>query len=660
MKKSKIAIGLMTALLSVGTMTACSDVKYDENGVILTYTGEDGEKHQYTAEDLLIEQLEDPSSYETVFNTVYKMVIKNYFTIADPDQPEYGAGQLAGLKEKAKNAVEGDKNTARQNADKNNTSYDKEFDEILKSKNCKDEDELYNDYLYTYEKETFDKNFENVDVNIRTLKKGTGVGAQNNFEGYFDAKVPYHLSHILVKIEDSASTNYATATVSQANAKKLFTVADALAKGTYASFADAAFLSDDSAERGDLGLVDMTKAGDYINEFKYAVYAFENFWGNTDAAQASKIKIADKADYLKYNYLKDKDDLPEDDLGGGTDKFPVIPFAAFQILDSNSERETGESGTKVHDGNANFYPRNIFFNRYLNRHSFALVSPYLAAKSGSSEYFDEKGAAIDFTNPACEYPLLKDGATGTGFHTYTTDDGYDFVGETYLSTAIKLGNKVVYRPILVVRGGSGSGDSGYQGIHFIVVNRSPFEYINGDATDKSVASLENYYTTYFPSQSRYPTYTVGETTNKLQTYVNFSGNSSNYQTRAEEVLKAIKEFNADGLKYFMFKKYLEAGKLEIADLQLKNGSTLKETLYKWMERSQEYKEYDTKTEWENSWTTYMESLKKSTSIHKQAIPSGCALHFSSHNGGGAKTDPANRAAWDEIGGVCNDGNDHTH
>ena len=653
MKKSKIAIGLMTALLSVGTLTACSDVKYDENGVILTYTGEDGEKHQYTAEDLLIEQLEDPSSYETVFNTVYKMVVKNYFTIADPDQPEYGAGQLAGLKEKAKNAVEGDKNTARQNADKNNTSYDKEFDEILKNKNCKDEDELYNDYLYTYEKETFDKNFENVDVNIRTLKKGTGVGAQNNFEGYFDAKVPYHLSHILVKIEDSASTNYATATVSQANAKKLFTVADALAKGTYASFADAAFLSDDSAERGDLGLVDMTKAGDYINEFKYAVYAFENFWGNTDAAQASKIKIADKTSYLAYNHLDG------DTMSGGTDKFPTIPLGAFQILDSNSERETGESGVKVHDGNANFYPRNVFFNHYLNRHSFALVTPYEA--EGSGDYLDEiKTAAIDFTDPACAYPLLADGATGTGFHTYTTDDGYDFVGETYLSTAIKLGNKVVYRPILVVRGGSGSGDSGYQGIHFIVVNRSPFEYINGDTTDKSVASLENYYTTYFPSQSRYPTYTVGETTNKLQTYVNFSGNSSNYQTRAEEVLKAIKEFNADGLKYFMFKKYLEAGKLEIADLKLKNGSTLKETLYKWMERSQEYKEYDTETEWENSWTTYMESLKKSTSIHKQAIPSGCALHFSSHNGGGAKTDPANRAAWDEIGGVCNDGNDHTH
>ena len=659
MKKSKIAIGLMTALLSVGTLTACSDVKYDENGVILTYTGEDGEKHQYTAEDLLIEQLEDPSSYETVFNTVYKMVIKNYFTIADPDQPEYGAGQLAGLKEKAKNAVEGDKNTARQNADKNNTSYDKEFDEILKNKNCKDEDELYNDYLYTYEKETFDKNFENVDVNIRTLKKGTGVGAQNNFEGYFDAKVPYHLSHILVKIEDSASTNYATATVSQANAKKLFTVADALAKGTYASFADAAFLSDDSAERGDLGLVDMTKAGDYINEFKYAVYAFENFWGNKDAARSSKIKIADKKSYMDYNHLEG-DTLASgtDDPGDIVNKFPTVPFGVFQILNSNSERETGASGVKVHDGNANFYPRNVYFNHYLNRHSFALISADDAV--GAGEYLDEDDLGpIDFTDPACPYPLLKDGATGTGFHKYTEDDGYDFVNQTYLSTAIKLGNKVVYRPILVVRGGSGSGDSGYQGIHFIVVNRSPFEYINGDAADKSVASLENYYTTYFPSQSRYPTYTVGETTNKLQTYVNFSGNSSNYQTRAEEVLKAIKEFNADGLKYFMFKKYLEAGKLEIADLKLKNGSTLKETLYKWMERSQEYKDYDTKTEWENSWTTYMESLKKSTSINKQAIPSGCAIYYSNHTGSGDKTDPSSSKAWDEIGGICNDGNDHT-
>jgi len=674
MKKSKIAITLMTALLSVGTMTACSDVKYDENGVILTYTGEDGEKHQYTAEDLLIEQLEDSSSYETVFNTVYKMVIKNYFTIQDPDQPEYGAGQLAGLKEKARNAVEGDKQTAKNNQDKNNSSYDKEFDEILKSKNCKDEDELFESYLYQYEEETFNKNFENVDVNLRTLKKGTGFGASNHFEGYFNAKVPYHISHILVKIEDSDSTNYATATVSQANAKKLYTVADALAKGTYASFADAAFLSDDSAERGDLGLVDMTKAGNYINEFKYAVYAYENFWGKTAEAQASKVKIADPvaykgngADVEGVNHLVEDAATQEeayDHSTSGADPvaakayttlspegFSVIPFGAFEILNSNYDRETGADGVKVHDGNANFYPRNIFFNHYFNRHAFALVSPNAAIVSENSptEYLDTIGSAS-----ATGINILADGATGTGFHNFTAADGVNFTG-TYLATSIKLGNKVVYRPILVVRGGSGSGEGGYQGIHFIVVNRSPFEYINGDE-DTSVASLENYYTTYFPSQSRYPTY--GEGT-KLQTYVNFSGNSANYQTRAEEVLNTLKEFNKDGLKYFMFKKYLEAGKLAIADIQLKNGSTLKDALYKWMDRSQEYDAYDLTNEWENSWATYMDSLTKSTSIQKQAISKGCAIYYNDHARGGAdKTDPKQQAAWDEVGGICNDGNKH--
>ena len=637
----------MTALLSVGALGACSDVSYSADGVILTYTGEDGSTISYTADDLFSDEFKDSSNYQTVFDAVYKIIIKNYFTETDPDESEFGAKQLASLKTKAQVAVDGDKQTATKKAESNGTSYDTEFSAILTEKGCEDEDELFDYYLYQYEEETFNDNFYKVDKNMDILKNGTAAEeTENPFKGYFEEKVPYHVSHILVKIEDADSTNYANATVSKSNAQKLFNVADALRQNTYNSFADTATLSDDSATRGDLGLVDKDKTATYIDEFKYAVYAYENLYGKTDAAQASEISMNFKttiADYKEVNHLV------EDTTS--TEGFATIPFGAFEIMDSNAERETGAQDQKVNDGDVNFYPRNIFFNHYLNRHSLALVTPQKAKKTDvDSKYYDDIDTAVWPTT-------LGTGADqsleGTGFHEFTKEaDGVQFEG-TYLATSIRLGDKVVYRPILVVRGGS-SGESGYQGIHFIVINRSPFEYINGDETDPSVASLSNYYTTYFPSQDRYPTYSVDGASKKYQTYVNFSGNKDTYQSRAEEVLSAIKGFNADGLKHFMFKKYLKAGKLTFKDADLAAG------LNKWMTRSEQNKAYNAKVEWENKWISYIENLKQATRIqNKKSVAKACAIKFSNHNGTGTdKMDPANKVAWDEIGGICNDGTRH--
>ena len=136
MKKSKLAIGLMSALLSVGGLAACSDVSYSEEGVILTYTGADGSVIKYTADDLLSDEFKNSENYQTVFDAVYKIIIKNYFTEVDADQPQFGKNQLASLKTKAQVAVDGDKQTASKKAESNGTSYDTEFSAILKEKNC--------------------------------------------------------------------------------------------------------------------------------------------------------------------------------------------------------------------------------------------------------------------------------------------------------------------------------------------------------------------------------------------------------------------------------------------------------------------------------------------------------------------------------------------
>ena len=658
MKKSKLAIGLMTALLSVGALSACSDVTYSREGVILTYTREGGKTEKYTAQDLFDDEFKETSSYQTVFDTVYKLVIKNYFEEVDPDDKDNGKNQLASLKTKAETAVEGDKQTAQKKADANGTSYDSEFDSILSSKGCEDEDELYEYYLYQYEEETFNENFEKNETNMTIMKKGTDALPEekkaayenNKWNGYFNDKVPYHLSHILVKIEDSDSTNYSNAKVSSANAHKLARVAEALRTNGYHSFGETAEKeSDDSAKRGDLGLVDMDKTAQYINEFKYAVYAYENLYGKTELAQKSSISVKkdgfDIVEDYKYNEVNH---LKDDVLSA--EKFATIPYGAFEIMESNAERETGYLGQKVHDGNEDFFPRNIFFNIYLNRHSLALVTPKKAKTVAAGEYMTELDGEYAENLPT--------GTEGTGFHNFTADDGVAFTG-TYLATSIRLSDKtIVYRPILVVRGGSGSGDGGYQGIHFIVINRSPFEYVNESRTSAShVASLDDYYTTFFPSQSNYPVYytdadgkTVpadyeGEkTANKYQTYVNYSGNKDDFQTRADEVKSAVKGYDSEGLKYFMFKKYLQAGKLSIKDEALREG------LNNWMKNSIQNKAYNANVEWENNWVSYIENLKQATKIQQKHISRTCAVNFSANHTGDD--------AWNKIGGECNDGKQH--
>ena len=659
MKKSKIALVLMTSLLAGGSLAACSDVSYDEKGVILTYTGGDGVKEEYTAEDLFYDQLDESTKWDTVFKTIYKLVVKNYFLeVEEGVNGAYGKAQLASLKKKAEQAVTGDKETASKNSEKNGTSYDEEFSKILNEKNCKDEDELYDYYLYTYEKERFDSNFDSLEENLSILKSGTAGTDQhedNPFTGYFESKVPYHVSHILVKIDDSGSTNYADASISKANANKLFSVADALANNYRGSFAGAAQLSDDT-KTGDLGLVDMDKTDTYINEFKYALYAYENFYGETAKAQDSNIKVGEFSTYKGVNHLT-KDDVyigegKANTLSKADGGFSIIPFGAFEILKSNAERETGAMDQQVNDGEEKYFPRNIFFNHYLNRHSFALVSPFAAGKTipGDDTYYDYITDSKLTTYNNLDVPN-SDGSKkeGTGFHTFSAADGVAFSGE-YLATTVRLGdNTLVYRPILVVRGGS-AGEGGYQGIHFIVVNRSPFEFRSETevAGDPTVATLEKYYTTHFPGETGYPT-------DVTVNYVNSSKDSSTYQTRAKDVLSAIKGFNSDGLEHFIFRKYLKAGRLEIKDEKISAG------LNKWMSRSEQNKDYNSQTKWENNWKLYLENLSEATSIQsKKTVAKGCGIYFSNHTGDGTDTqDPSNKVAWDSIGGICNNGKKHS-
>lgn len=633
MNKSKLTIGLLTTLLSVGALAACSEVKYNKDGVILTYTKDGKTFGSYTAGDLLNDELD--KNQQTVFDATYKMVVKSYFTEEDPDDPNLGKKEYSELYNKAVKKVDSDKLEAQKAADKNGTSYSTEFDAILARMNCENEEELRDAYLYQYEKERFEENVEK--NNLRIMKEGTSwitgekaaLYTNNSWNGYFKDRAPYHLSHILVKISDSSSSNYYNAKISENDAEKLEKVAKDLRTGELNTFAQVAAnnTDDDKSSRGDLGIVGMESAADYINEFKYAVYAYENLYGNVNAVKDSAIEIADDenlATYKDYCYL-------EDDYNEGrvsAEGFAEIPYGAFDIIKSNASRTKGYKGQSVHDGNEDFFPRNIFFNHYFNRHSLALVTPQKAGDPDAEGYITSLSSGKYAANLGNGEGQNK---KGTGFHNFTkAGDGVNFEG-TYLATSMQLGDKTVYRPILVVRGGS---DGSYQGIHFIAVNRSPFEYVEG-SDELKISPLRDYYTTLRPGQDGYP---------KYQTYVDYHGIEKQYQTRADKVKSTLTSHESEAFKYFVFRKYFASGKLAF------NDSKYADNLNKWMTANAQNSVYTFDTDWENSWVKYVANLEQSANTQKKRVPTACAIGFSADHSGDA--------AWNKIGGACNDGKEH--
>ena len=331
MKNTKLSVSLIACLLSVGGLAGCSKVKSSSDGVLLTYTV-DGQEHKITADDILEKSYDDSSKYQAIYDVIYSVLVKNYFNreakvsyygqeraigkgqMGNPNDVAHGSeGSIYG---KANQKVDDDIDTAHTNADANNTRYKKELEAILESKGVKTLDELKEKYVEEIQKETFEKNFYT--YYIEDLKLGAGAtqlvgqspeqakqaaheaGLDTYWTGYFEDQMPYHVSHILVKLEDGSGTNYADGVVSEANAKKLYDVVDALANSEDSFSTIAKQYSEDTGSAklsGDLGIMDTSTS--FVNEFKLGVYAYENYYGK-DAAETVDSKI--DASEFEANY----------------------------------------------------------------------------------------------------------------------------------------------------------------------------------------------------------------------------------------------------------------------------------------------------------------------------------------------------------------------
>lgn len=600
MNKSKLAVGLMTLFLTGGVLASCDSketreinkVRYSNDGTILTYTDESGEKTVIKADDLFVDYYSDSSKYQSIFDSIYSIVVRNYFSIEENvtylgNNLKVGKSQMEQIKIDAQYKVDSDIRTAKKNADNKNTNYKDELEEILSGKGVKDTEELFDKYVEECQKETFDENFYKYHINeikngaddVKTKKDGADV---NLWTGYFNDMAPYHVSHILVKLEDGSGTNYANGTISEDNAKKLFDVVDALGSGKD-SFGTIAYqFSEDpgSAKNyGDLGIMDYSTG--YVNEFKLGIYAYENFLGNTDAAMASVIKIPGNEDSSTEGIAENLSDVVMESFEH--EEMPVINKSVFEDLKKFSKVTKDQYNDSVLEDAATFYPRNIIYNRYLNRHFFAFITS------------DTANITLD----------------ANGNDTEGKTSGY-LASDAGNVLSVKTANG--WNPVLCVRAGSD-----YQGIHFIVVNRSPFDV----EADKNGVTLDEYYTTFNPEQDGYPGKKEGQ---PKATYVNFSSSvQSETKSRADSLKSTVKSYDSDKLNKYIFRKYFELEGLKLSDEKLEDALNM------WIDRGLEKKEQDTQDAWEKTWNDYIDTLAKQNTERSKLVSQACKIGYAHAN-----------------------------
>ncbi len=551
MNKGKITFALLS-MVSLMTLASCGEpLKESDEGYVMTITSPNGTEIKYTADDLFQDYKGNATGVARFYEAVVEVIIRN-----EMNQPD-NAGQLAEINQKAENRVDGVKETAKSNADTNKSKYKDELEKLLGSYNVEELDELKDKFAYELMKEKVQENF--YDDNKDEMLSGS-----NDYTGYLDSKLPYHVKHILVKVSD-ASTELYNGNISEQEARNITSVIKRLAiRQNNETFGDVAReASEDSgsaANFGDLGI--MSKSTGFVNEFKLGVYAYDALYNQHPEAVANAAKLSVPTDVSAYLTT----------LGLGE-----IPYEAALKIETFASVTKDASGDRVNEGDSKYFPRNVYFNKFFNKHNVSIITP--TKVNGDAD---------------AGYEAL------TGFQAVTELGGK--------KALVDEDGKV----ILAVRAGTGSGDSGYQGIHFIVVERSAL------IENANSITLEDYYTTEIPGTSTFP---KDGSNNELITYVNFMKTTTKiYKERSETITNEIKQFDTM-LQARIFEKLSAAQAVTFVDNELEAA------ILNYIDVTRASNAFSEELNYDENWRTYIRYLEYQDWQRQRLVPEVCAEKF---------------------------------
>ena len=655
MKTGKRSLSLAMSILAIASLTACDDdynypdAKWKE-GIIVNVDGKD---YKYDE----IYQLFDNS----------KGSAQAYFNVAKNILAQLVTPKTDTMLSNVDTKINDLKNTWKTNARTNNTSYKEEQEKTFDSENVEDLDELREKYISQQQVEKNSQDFYEINANGVTDPSYTYYISEQMTKDYVTNQAPYHVSHVLVKVDASSDgEGYWNGKITADNAKKIGNAVRMLASSdSFGSVAQLVSEDEGSAKMyGELVTttegsqsVAMEKTTSYINEFKLGLYAYEAYLNpKTKAAEVNTAVRASlrvpgqAADSSSFDYKNDTavSELITDGTLVGKNGAFGIPLSKAITLGYVADVEKNiVDGSKVDYASETQYPRNILFNNYFNYHGVNFL--YDDSDTYEAEFLKdaiEVGAHSDKTiltlndvkdklpSKYAEYEYVKGQLSKIDAGKFKTVEGisdnlynYDFDAFTKKSvlTKIPTSKKILVEkdtdtnPVIIVRGGS----SGYQGIHFIVVNNDPF--VNSQNTYQ-------YYRTNIPDASADPASAKSadySTNPSLINYVKADINSNTtYNARRDAVVAAVKASDSN----IDFRLYEENIKKFGADKFNELLGDYAGIINKYIEITKESSELGKNSSLDESWETYIQTLALQEEITPRGlVPEVCVSAFEGGN-----------------------------
>ena len=684
MKKSKLSIGLVTSFIGALALTSCGDEAVTESKTsVVDFIGYNNstDRFEIDVDQMYREYGETKAGTTMYYNAILEALIRyEYPLIWKKEQEQQVDSKLAlksfdRIKSEASDKVKAAIQTASDNADNNGTDFDDEWDKILENNGVETEEELRLKYLYELEKEAMDdwyfrrsaedlkKQYIGIEEKETSGVKSWEQVAQEttNVEPLY----PYHVIHILVKLSSDAS-DYTRATITQAEAEKLWDIVRHLVDGQY-TFEETALLSDDtsSSEYGDVELMN-TKTSFY-NEFKLGTYAFDALLSHINKEEEGKndkiykafgidkdAEIVTKTMNVDGYQVETKEKLVSTTTETGLIEkamlekvnlhfedaqtyLPAIPFDVFKQIGELAKEE--KIGTFTPEGSQASLPRNVLFNAFLNfRSPFVITNEVLKTNSVS---FGDNNIATE---------------------AYEFDDASVLKLAKNNFQANKLGTGFGKKVLCDTNGNVVIGVKSSAGIHFMVMRKSVFENTNKQAYEKVVynndgtinttdsvlktnTSLEDYYTTKTPFDTGYP--------EGHETYVNIknSNDVSYYTNRANTIKNDLKSSNFDAAYDYRLYETLLSYPLEGGALKDKlhfSNEKVKENIQRTIDQLRESAHYSQEESINKAWKEYLLQLMNQNELRSELgmysdafVPTTCAFSFKD----------GDKADWKE-GGRC--------
>ena len=651
MKTGKRSLSLAMSILAIASLTACDDdynypdAKWKE-GIIVNVDGKD---YKYDE----IYQLFDNS----------KGSAQAYFNVAKNILAQLVTPKTDTMLSNVDTKINDLKNTWKTNARTNNTSYKEEQEKTFDSENVEDLDELREKYISQQQVEKNSQDFYEINANGVTDPSYTYYISEQMTKDYVTNQAPYHVSHVLVKVDASSDgEGYWNGKITADNAKKIGNAVRMLASSdSFGSVAQLVSEDEGSAKMyGELVTttegsqsVAMEKTTSYINEFKLGLYAYEAYLNpKTKAAEVNTAVRASlrvpgqAAASSSFDYKNDTavSELITDGTLVGKNGAFGIPLSKAITLGYVADVEKNiVDGSKVDYASETQYPRNILFNNYFNYHGVNFL--YDDSDTYEAEFLKdaiEVGAHSDKTiltlndvkdklpSKYAEYEYVKGQLSKIDAGKFKTVEGisdnlynYDFDAFTKKSvlTKIPTSKRILVEkdtdtnPVIIVRGGS----SGYQGIHFIVVNNDPF--VNSQNTYQ-------YYRTNIPDASADPASAKSadySTNPSLINYVKADINSNTtYNARRDAVVAAVKASDSN----IDFRLYEENIKKFGADKFNELLGDYAGIINKYIEITKESSELGKNSSLDESWETYIQTLALQEEITPRGlVPEVCVSAF---------------------------------